>query len=109
MQLLSASLPLDPFLAQLHSSEYSWTAGRGGLIATVAIFLPSFVFVSILNPLIPRLRKSTLMGSFLDAVNVSAVALMLCSHGTAGAQRVDWLGTCCDLLTGCGLLACALR
>ena len=50
---------------------------QGGLIATVAIFLPSFVFVSILNPLIPRLRKSTLMGSFLDAVNVSAVALML--------------------------------
>jgi len=43
----------------------------------VAIFLPSFVFVSILNPLIPRLRKSTLMGAFLDAVNVSAVALML--------------------------------
>ncbi|MCY4205407.1 MAG: chromate efflux transporter [Bacteroidetes bacterium] len=50
---------------------------QGGLIATAAIFLPSFVFVSILNPLIPRLRKSTLMGTFLDAVNVSAVALML--------------------------------
>ena len=50
---------------------------QGGLIATLAIFLPSFVFVSILNPLIPRLRKSMLMGSFLDAVNVSAVALML--------------------------------
>jgi len=50
---------------------------QGGMIATVAIFLPSFVFVSILNPLIPRLRKSTLMEAFLDAVNVSAVALML--------------------------------
>ncbi len=50
---------------------------QGGLIATVAIFLPSFVFVSILNPIIPRLRKSVLMGAFLDAVNVSAVALML--------------------------------
>ena len=50
---------------------------QGGLIATVAIFFPSFVFVSILNPLIPRLRKSMLMGAFLDAVNVSAVALML--------------------------------
>ena len=50
---------------------------QGGLIATVAIFLPSFVFVSILNPLIPRLRQSALMGAFLDAINVSAVALML--------------------------------
>ncbi len=51
-----------------------WT---GGLVATVAIFLPSFVFVSILNPLIPRLRKSPLTAAFLDAINVSAVALML--------------------------------
>lgn len=50
---------------------------QGGLMATAAIFLPSFVFVSILNPLIPRLRKSTLMGAFLDAINISAVALML--------------------------------
>ncbi len=50
---------------------------QGGLMATVAIFLPSFVFVSILNPLIPRLRKSALMSAFLDAINVSAVALMV--------------------------------
>ena len=49
----------------------------GGAIATLAIFLPSFIFVSILNPLIPKLRQSAVMGSFLDAVNVSAVALML--------------------------------
>ena len=50
---------------------------QGGLVATVAIFLPSFVFVSILNPLIPRLRKSKVTAAFLDAINVSAVALML--------------------------------
>lgn len=50
---------------------------QGGLVATAAIFLPSFVFVSILNPLIPRLRKCTLASAFLDAINVSAVALML--------------------------------
>lgn len=49
----------------------------GGIVATLAIFLPSFVFVSILNPLIPRLRKSPIAAAFLDAVNVSAVALML--------------------------------
>ena len=49
----------------------------GGALATVAIFLPSFVFVALLNPLIPKLRRSPVMGSFLDAINVSAVALML--------------------------------
>jgi chromate transporter len=45
-------------------------------VATVAIFLPSFLFVALLNPWIPRLRQNPVMASFLDAVNVTAVALM---------------------------------
>ncbi len=49
----------------------------GGIVATVAIFVPSFVFTAILNPIIPKLRHSAVMASFLDAVNVSALALML--------------------------------
>lgn len=49
----------------------------GAVVATVSIFLPSFVFVAILNPIIPRLRQSEWTAAFLDAVNVSAVALML--------------------------------
>ena len=49
----------------------------GGVVATIAIFIPSFVFVAILNPIIPKLRNSPIMGSFLDAINVSALALML--------------------------------
>ena len=44
--------------------------------ATLGIFLPSFVFVWVLNPLIPRLRSSAWLSAFLDAVNASAVALM---------------------------------
>jgi chromate transporter len=46
-------------------------------VATAAIFLPSFIFVLVLNPIIPRLRRSAWMGAFLDAVNVLAVALMV--------------------------------
>ncbi|TPE44856.1 chromate efflux transporter [Pontibacter mangrovi] len=49
----------------------------GAVAATVGIFLPSFVFVAILNPLIPKLRKSKAMSAFLDAVNVAAVAVIL--------------------------------
>lgn len=49
----------------------------GALWATLGIFLPSFVFVLILNPFIPKLRQSTLASSFLDAVNISAVAIMV--------------------------------
>jgi chromate transporter len=48
----------------------------GAIVATVGIFLPSFIFVLILNPIIPRLRSSKWMSAFLDAVNVSALALM---------------------------------
>ena len=48
----------------------------GAIVATLAIFLPSFVFVGILHPIVPRLRKSKWTAAFLDAVNVSAVALM---------------------------------
>ena len=35
------------------------------------------MFVTILNPIIPRLRASRWLGAFLDAVNISSVALML--------------------------------
>jgi chromate transporter len=48
----------------------------GAIVATIGIFLPSFIFVALLNPFIPRLRSSHWMSAFLDAVNVSAVALM---------------------------------
>ena len=48
----------------------------GAIISTVGIFLPSFVFVAMLNPLIPRLRASKWTRAFLDSVNVSSVALM---------------------------------
>ncbi|PSO49376.1 MAG: chromate transporter [Cyanobacteria bacterium SW_9_44_58] len=48
----------------------------GAIVATVGIFFPSFVFVMILNPLIPKLRNSQWTSAFLDAVNVSAVGLM---------------------------------
>lgn len=49
----------------------------GAIAATIGIFLPSFVFVLVLNPLIPKMRKSKIMGAILDTVNVAAVALIL--------------------------------
>lgn len=49
----------------------------GALLATLGIFLPSFLFVLVLNPLIPKMRKSKIMRSVLDAVNVAAVALIV--------------------------------
>lgn len=48
----------------------------GALLATLGIFLPSFIFVAISNPLIPKIRKSTWAGSLLDGVNASSLGLM---------------------------------
>ncbi|HEV3113894.1 MAG TPA: chromate efflux transporter [Candidatus Binataceae bacterium] len=48
----------------------------GSVVATVGIFLPSFVFVAASRPLIPRIRRSPVAGAFLDGVNVGALALM---------------------------------
>ncbi len=48
----------------------------GAIVSTLGITLPSFLFVLILNPWIPRLRASKWTSAFLDAINVSAVALM---------------------------------
>jgi chromate transporter len=49
----------------------------GGVVATVAIFLPSFVFISLLGPLLPRLRKSPLARGALDGMNAAVVSLIL--------------------------------
>ena len=48
----------------------------GALVATVGIFLPSFILVAATAPFIPRLRRSRFAGGFLDGVNVASVGLM---------------------------------
>ena len=63
----------------------------GAVAATIGIFLPSFLFVLILNPLIPRLRKSKPFGAFLDSVNVAAVALIVAVSIVMGKETLtDW-------------------
>ncbi len=52
--------------------------GMGGAIAaTTGIFLPSFLFVAFLNPLIPKLRSSEVMSAFLDTINIVSIAIIL--------------------------------
>jgi len=70
-----------------------WQMGGawGALLATIGIFLPSFIFVALLNPVIPRLRKSKIMASFLDAVNIAAVAVIVSVVISMGKDTLtDW-------------------
>jgi chromate transporter len=50
---------------------------NGAIISTIGIFLPSFLFVALLNPLIHKMRSSKLFAAFLNAVNVASIALII--------------------------------
>jgi len=72
-----------------------------GVIATVGIFLPAFVFVAISGPLLPRLRASPWTGAALDGVNVASLALMaVVTWGLGRAALVDWLTVLLGLAAG---------
>ncbi len=70
-----------------------WQLGGlvGAIAATVGIFLPAFVFVAFLNPLIPKLRRSKVMSSFLDTVNIASIAIILAVVIEMGRETLhDW-------------------
>ncbi len=48
----------------------------GALVATLAIFLPSFFFVAVTHRYIERMRSSPWFSGLLDGVNAAAVGLM---------------------------------
>lgn len=46
------------------------------LLATLAVFLPSFVLVGLLSRVLPLVRKSVWASAFLDGVNAASLGLM---------------------------------
>jgi chromate transporter len=64
----------------------------GAILATIGIFLPSFILVAVTNPWIPRLRRSAWASAALDGVNVASLALMAAVTAQLGrAALVDAL------------------
>jgi chromate transporter len=55
---------------------YKIAGVAGAVLSTIGIFLPSFIFVLISNPFIPRMRRSPWLSALLDGVNVAALGLM---------------------------------
>jgi chromate transporter len=76
----------------------------GALLATFGIFLPSFVFVAISNPLIPRMRRSVWVGSFLDGINIASLSLMSAVTFQLGISSLFDLPTILIALISLGLL-----
>ncbi len=65
-----------PLLTTATSIGYLVAGIPGAALATLGIFLPSFVFVAAVNPIIPKLRKSPLTAGVLDGVNAASLGLM---------------------------------
>ena len=70
-----------------------WQMGgiQSAVAATIGIFLPSFLFVAFLNPLVRKLRNSKAMSVFLDTVNIASIALILAVCIEMGRSSItDW-------------------
>ena len=60
----------------------------GAAVATVAIFLPAFVFVALIGPLADRIRDRPLTAALLDGVNAAALGLMAAVSVQLGASAL---------------------
>ncbi|MCC1484361.1 chromate efflux transporter [Winogradskyella immobilis] len=80
-----------PVLSTSTFIGYQLSGFSGALVATTGIFLPSFLFVLLLNPFIPKMRNSKILRGFLDSVNVAAVAVMLAVLFVMGKETlIQW-------------------
>jgi len=60
----------------------------GAILATVGIFLPSFLLVWLLHPLIEKMRASKTVSHVLDGVNAASIALMASVTGQLGVSTL---------------------
>jgi chromate transporter len=67
---------------------YLVAGAPGAVLATVGIFLPAFVFVALLHPLVPRLRGNPWTAAMLDGVNVASLALMAAVTWLLGREAI---------------------
>ena len=80
-----------PVLSTATFIGYQLSGFWGAIASTTGIFLPSFLFVLILNPFVSKMRKSKMLRYFLDAVNVAAVAVMFAVLLVMGKDTLlDW-------------------
>lgn len=80
-----------PVFSSVTFIGYQINGFSGALISTTAIFLPSFIFVALLNPLVKKMRHSTVFAIFLDAVNVASIAIIISICIEMGSETIiDW-------------------
>jgi chromate transporter len=79
---------------------YQINGFSGAIVSTIGIFLPSFLFVALLNPFVKKMRNSEPFSVFLDAVNVASIALIIAICLQIGSDVInDWQTTLIALLS----------
>ena len=64
----------------------------GAIVATIAIFLPSFVFVPVISIFLSKIKNSAIASDFLAGVSVASLARMASVTWTlAMSSVIDWL------------------
>jgi chromate transporter len=80
-----------PVFSSVTFIGYQINGLAGAIVSTIGIFLPSFIFVALLNPLVKKMRNSKLFSAFLDAVNVASVAIIISVCFSIGKDSIkDW-------------------
>jgi chromate transporter len=80
-----------PVFSSVTFVGYQISGIQGAILGTIAIFLPAFVFIGVLGNYILKLRSSKLFSSFLDAVNIASIAIILAVCYDLGKDSItDW-------------------
>lgn len=80
-----------PVFSSVTFIGYQINGWIGAVVSTIGIFLPSFIFVALLNPLVKKMRNSVLFSSFLDAVNIASIAIIIVICYQIGKDTItDW-------------------
>ncbi|MDI1305527.1 MAG: chromate efflux transporter [bacterium] len=80
-----------PVFSSVTFIGYQMNGLSGAIVATIGIFLPSFLFVALLNPLVKKMRNSKPFSVFLDAVNVASIAIIIAICFQMGTGVItDW-------------------
>jgi chromate transporter len=76
----------------------------GAALATLGVFVPSFLFVAATGPLVEKARDSVWMSGFLDGVNVAALGLMAGVTWQLGREAIIDAPTALLFLVALGVL-----
>lgn len=92
-----------PVLSSAAFIGYLVAGAPGAIVATVAVFLPSFAIIALIGPWIRRLRQSSIAQAFLRGVNAAVAALIFAVSLTLFRSAIVDVWTV--LILGSALLA----